>query len=216
MDLHSRAQVFAALGDPHRLAIAEELGRSDRTPAELAGLVGLPSNLLAHHLNILEAAGLVERRRSEGDGRRRYLVLRPFAVSIGRTGPRPRGTVLFVCSRNSARSQFAAALWQARTGEPAQSAGHTPASRIHPLAVRAADEHGLDLTGAIPKGFQHITGNPDLVVTVCDVANEGDLPFSGERKHWSIPDPVGGGRISAFRSAFEEILMRVERLGEDL
>lgn len=212
MDLAGRAQVFAALGDPHRLAIVEELGRSDRTPAELVDLVGLPSNLLAHHVNLLEAAGLIERRRSEGDGRRRYLVLRPFSFAIGTLGQRPRGSLLFVCSRNSARSQFAAALWQARTGQSAQSAGHTPASRIHPLAIRAADHHGLDLTDAIPKGFQEVSGKPDLVVTVCDVANEEDIPFSAERKHWSIPDPVTDGRIGAFRAAFNEILARVERL----
>jgi protein-tyrosine-phosphatase len=208
--------MFASLGDPHRLAIAEELGRSDRTPAELANLVGLPSNLLAHHLNILEMAGLVERRRSEGDARRRYLVLRPFAVSIGRPSHRPRGSVLFVCSHNSARSQFAAALWQARTGQLAQSAGHAPASRIHALAIRAADDHGLDLRGATPKSFQHVTGKPELVVTVCDVANEGDIPFSAERKHWSIPDPVTDGRIGAFRSAFKEIQIRIDRLTEDM
>lgn len=203
--------MFAALGDPHRLAIVEELGRSDRTPVELADLVSLPSNLLAHHLKILEAAGLVERRRSEGDGRRRYLTLRPFPLSIGPRGHRPRGSLLFVCSRNSARSQFAAALWRARTGQSAQSAGHTPASRIHPLAIKAADLHGLDLTDAIPKGFQQVTGKPDLVVTVCDVANEEDMPFLAERRHWSIPDPVADGRIVAFRAAFDEIRARVDR-----
>lgn len=212
MDVKGRARIFAALGDTHRLAIADELSRSDRTSAELVDLVGIPSNLLAHHLKVLEEAGLLERRRSEGDGRHRYLVLRPSSITIGEPSHRPRRAVLFVCKSNSARSQFAAALWQARTGQRAQSAGHAPGSKVHPLAIRAAGEHGLDLTGAKPKGFQQVMGNPDLVVTVCDVANEGDIPFSVERNHWSIPDPVTDGRIGAFRSAFEEILIRVERL----
>ena len=74
--LEARAATYAALGDPHRLAIVEELVLSDRAPSELGERFGLESNLLAHHLRVLEAVGLIERVTSDGDRRRRYLRLR--------------------------------------------------------------------------------------------------------------------------------------------
>ena len=57
--IHHRAALFAALGDPIRLEIAEELSRSDRTPGELVEKFELSSALLAHHLDVLESAGLI-------------------------------------------------------------------------------------------------------------------------------------------------------------
>ena len=118
-----RAEVHAALGDPVRLAIADLLVCSDRSPGEIASLMGLASNLLAHHLGVLEAAGVVQRSASASDGRRKYvrLAIADLAAFLGQ--PRPPDHVLFLCTRNSARSQLAAALWTARTGYPATSAG---------------------------------------------------------------------------------------------
>ena len=55
--LEQRAAHHAALGDPIRLTIVDELSVSDRSPIELRRLVGIESNLLAHHLDVLEAAG---------------------------------------------------------------------------------------------------------------------------------------------------------------
>src|SRR3954452_9874184 len=111
-DLARRARRHAALGDPVRLAIVDELVRSDRAPMELRDRFALESNLLAHHLDVLEAAGLIGRSRSSGDGRRRYVHLLPAALELlgPVTVPRP-ARVLFVCTANSARSQLAAALW---------------------------------------------------------------------------------------------------------
>ncbi|MCB1262135.1 MAG: winged helix-turn-helix transcriptional regulator, partial [Acidimicrobiales bacterium] len=73
--VHERAARHAALGDPVRLAIVDELSTSDRAPVELRRRLDLASNLLAHHLDVLEAVGLIERSRSSGDGRRRYVHL---------------------------------------------------------------------------------------------------------------------------------------------
>src|SRR5512141_1401680 len=70
-----RAARHAALGDPVRLAIVDELAVSDRAPMELRERVGIESNLLAHHLDVLEGVGLINRSRSSGDGRRRYVHL---------------------------------------------------------------------------------------------------------------------------------------------
>lgn len=213
MELPERARIHAALGDPHRLAIVDALALGDRTPAELGGLTGLPTNLLAHHLRALEAAGLTERRRSAGDGRRRYVVLR--ADRIAGLVPAARvdaAVVLFVCTANSARSQFAAAEWRRRTGGPSESAGARPAARVHPGAVRAARRRGLDLSGAVPKGYEAVSAEPALVVSVCDRAREGGVPFAAPTLHWSVPDPVADGSAAAFASAFAEIAHRIDRL----
>ena len=150
-----RAARHAALGDPVRLAIVDELSASDRAPVELRRRLGLESNLLAHHLDVLERVGLIERSRSSGDGRRRYVHLRWSALD-GLT-PAPTvavGPALFVCSANSARSPLAAALWRHRTGLPALSAGTHPADRYHPGAVAAAGRVGLDLDDDGPTSFR--------------------------------------------------------------
>ena len=76
-DLARRAAVHAALSDPARLQITDTLLAGDASPSELAALLGMPSNLLAHHLHMLERAGVITRRRSEGDRRRSYLQLIP-------------------------------------------------------------------------------------------------------------------------------------------
>src|ERR1700756_5642601 len=76
-DLERRAVIHAALADPARLQIADTLLAGDASPSELAAMLGMPSNLLAHHLHVLEQAGVITRRRSEGDRRRTYLQLIP-------------------------------------------------------------------------------------------------------------------------------------------
>lgn len=208
-----RATVHRALGDVHRLTMVDALWTSDRTPSELRELTRLPSNLLAFHLEVLEQAQLISRHRSQGDGRRRYVSLNP--ASIGDLVARPlrtlSGPVLFVCSYNAARSPLAAALWTATTGAPSLSAGTAPAETVHPSAVRVARAHGLDLSGARPRPYGEVEVEPGLVVSVCDRARESDLPFDAPLLHWSVPDPVGGGR-SDFERAFAMIEQRVERL----
>ena len=69
-NLEAGAQAYTALGDASRLAIIDLLSNAHLASGELAAELGIPSNLLAHHLRVLEEAGLVLRRRSEGDGRR--------------------------------------------------------------------------------------------------------------------------------------------------
>lgn len=212
-DREGRTAVHHALGDVHRLAMVDALWVSDRTPTELRQLTGLESNLLAFHLDVLEKAGLLGRHRSQGDGRRRYVtlhtdLLREYAAPAVPRGP---GEVLFVCSHNAARSQLAAALWTATTGEPSLSAGTEPATVVHPLAVRVARAHGLDLSGAAPRSYEQVEVEPSLVVSVCDRARESALPFDVPTVHWSVRDPVGG-RPADFERAFSIIQERVGRL----
>jgi protein-tyrosine-phosphatase len=203
-----RAAVHAALGEPVRLAIVEELATSDRSPKELAARFSIPTNLLAHHLDVLQDVGLVERFVSAGDRRRRYvrLVREPLA-RLGVATARPAGRVLFVCSHNSARSQLAAALWSARTGGVATSAGTHPADRVHPGAVAAASRAGLDLRGRTPRVLD--AADPaELVVTVCDQAHE-ELDPLPEWWHWSLPDPVAVGSAAAFDAVIRELDDRI-------
>lgn len=211
-DLDHRAARHAALSDPLRLAIVDELSVSDRAPSELLATLDLPSNLLAHHLDVLEGVGMISRHRSSGDGRRRYVHLEPSALRA--LGPRRRvttGRALFVCTHNSARSQLAAALWRRATGSPAESAGTHPAERVHPGAVAAAQQVGLDLSAAHPVTLGDPSVWPDLVVTVCDRAHE-ELGARHEHLHWSVPDPVEIGTASAFEAARDEIGERIEQL----
>jgi protein-tyrosine-phosphatase/DNA-binding transcriptional ArsR family regulator len=217
MNLAVRVRIHAALADPHRLAIIDALALGDRTPHELGALVDAPSNLLAHHLTVLEQAGLTERRISAGDRRRRYVVLVPDRLSELLPDPvAPTGIVLFVCTHNSARSQFAAALWRRLPGGVADSAGTDPAPRVHPAAVRAARGLGITLPAKAPKGYEAVAARPALVVSVCDRAWEAGIPFDAPTLHWSVPDPVADGRADAFASAFAEISHRVERLAASL
>ena len=208
----ARVARHAALGDPVRLAIVDELTSSDRSPRELRELTGTESNLLAHHLDVLEQVGLVSRKRSSGDGRRRYVQLRREALADlvpgGQAEPRP---ALFVCTQNSARSQLAAALWSALTDQPAESAGTHPAERVHPGAVRAGRRVGLDLSGATPRSLDEATLTGRLVITVCDRAHE-ELEPAASWLHWSITDPVASSSRAAFDRTVIELHERIAAL----
>ncbi len=210
--MSDRAAAHAALGDERRLLIVDQLALGDRTFAELGSVSDMPGNLLAHHLDVLDSAGLIERRVSEGDRRRRYISLNWEMLPLGPVmGVPSTGRVAFVCTHNSARSQFAAALWQQATGSEAFSAGNEPADYVHPKAVTVAGEYGLDISGALPGGYETLP-RADLVISVCDRAKEAGTPSAPEHLHWSVPDPVAVGTMAAFRSAFSDIALRVEHL----
>lgn len=211
-DLTERAALHAALGDPVRLGIVEELARSDRTSGELAARFGLATNLLAHHLAALERVGLIDRTPSAGDRRRRYIRLlhRVLDQASVVSGP-VCGPVLFVCTHNSARSQLAAALWRERTGEPATSAGTHPAARVHPKAVAAGKRRGLDLADATPRLLEPGDLDSEVVVTVCDRAHE-ELTGSDRWLHWSLPDPAEAGTAAAFDATADALEERIGAL----
>ncbi|WP_328838291.1 helix-turn-helix domain-containing protein [Streptomyces europaeiscabiei] len=209
----ARAQRHAALGEPARLAIIDRLLLGDASPGELGQELGLPSNLLAHHLKLLDQVGLVERSRSEGDRRRTYLRLR--VETLADTMPAPLRTaprVVFVCTHNSARSHLAAALWKRHSTVPAASAGTEPAQRVHPRAVAAAREHGLSLAHSRTSHIDETLRPDDLVVAVCDNAHEQLGPRLPDRLHWSVPDPTRTGTDDAFADALSDLASRIDRL----
>lgn len=191
--------------------MVDAVGGGDATPTDLAKALGMSSNLLAHHLKVLEAAGLVRRLPSESYGRRTYVRLVPKALTrlgLPSFPEIPNERVVFVCSGNSARSQLAAAVWAERTGACVASAGTHPAARIHPGAARVARSHGLRLLAERPMSTAEVLHPDDVVVTVCDAA---DREVAVEHSHWSIPDPVPVGTGRAFEGALAEITDRIDR-----
>jgi arsenate reductase (thioredoxin) len=102
--------------------------------------------------------------------------------------------ILFICTKNSARSQMAEALVNHDLAGrfEAFSAGTDP-STVHPLAVRAMGEVGIDISNQRSKGLEEFSGKQfDYVVTLCDQANESCPVFFGgvTRLHMGFPDPA--------------------------
>lgn len=211
----ARVAKHAALADPARLRIVDLLTLGDFSPTELQAELGMPSNLLSHHLRTLESAGLAARHRSEADKRRSYIRLATGALE-GLAPGREHGArrILFVCTRNSARSQLATALWNQVSEIPAASAGTHPADRIASGAVDVARRHGVDLAGLAPRRLDEVAGEGDFVVTVCDNAHEELAGLGGV--HWSVPDPLRRGTGEAFEEAFNDIAHRVNDLAPRL
>jgi arsenate reductase (thioredoxin) len=101
--------------------------------------------------------------------------------------------VLFLCTHNSARSQLAEGLLRKWAGDQFEvfSAG-TEATRVHPLAIQAMRELGIDISEQRSKTLDEYVGQDfDYVITVCDKANEmcPIFPSDPERIHWSFEDP---------------------------
>src|SRR5262245_6100893 len=104
-------------------------------------------------------------------------------------------SVIFVCSANACRSQIAESLLRSLGSDRFDvfSAGTFAAGYVHPLAIDALAELGIDISAHHSKGLDDFAGKSfDYVITVCDHAAE-TCPFLGGRLgtfHWSIPDPV--------------------------
>ena len=98
------------------------------------------------------------------------------------------------------------------------SAG-TEATRVRPLAARAMEEIGVDISGQESKTLDRYLGEPfDCVITVCDDANEACPAFPGakERLHWSLPDPSAARGTEEERpSVFCSVRDRIRGLVEE-
>jgi ArsR family transcriptional regulator len=80
-DIEELTAVLKALSEPNRLRIFAELMTGNSCNCELEETLGLPRNLLSHHLRVLSKAGLVNSRRDEVDGRWIYYSVDEDAVS---------------------------------------------------------------------------------------------------------------------------------------
>ena len=125
--------------------------------------------------------------------------------------------VLFLCSHNSARSQMAEGLLRAIAppGVEVASAG-TTARGVHPLAVRAMADAGIDISAQTSKTIDELAGDFDVVVTVCDTA----CPIPPRHRlllRWEFPDPSAAGgseeeRLAAFARVRDGLAARIKAL----
>jgi arsenate reductase len=128
--------------------------------------------------------------------------------------------VLFLCTGNSCRSQIAEAITNARfPGWRAFSAGVRPSGFVHPMTLQTLREIGTEHHGASKSVAEFAGQDFDLVITVCDEANE-QCPVwlgPGKRLHESFRDPakaegMDAERLAAFRQVREEISERLPAL----
>jgi arsenate reductase len=123
--------------------------------------------------------------------------------------------VLFLCTGNSCRSQMAEAIVQRQLGESweAASAGTEPSGYVHPKAIAALAEIGIDWTGHTSKHTDQFRGETfDVVITVCDDAAENCPVWlgPGQRKHLGYPDPAQA------TGSEEEIMAVFRRVRDDI
>jgi protein-tyrosine-phosphatase len=139
------------------------------------------------------------------------------------TTPAPRTApfnVLFLCTHNSARSQIAEAVMLRKAEKhPAgryqiASAGSAPGPRVHPMAIRALQQSGIDWSGHHPKSIDEVSDRQwDLIITVCDRAKESCpvMPGQPAYAHWGIDDPSDAGDEPAMERAFSEAVNYLSR-----
>jgi arsenate reductase (thioredoxin) len=126
--------------------------------------------------------------------------------------------VLFLCTHNSARSQMAEGLLRQAAGDrfEVHSAG-TEATRVRPLAIKAMNELGIDISQQTSKTLDpYVDQKFDYVITVCDDANESCpiFPNAVHRIHWSLPDPSKATgteeqQLAVYRTLREELRTRI-------
>ncbi len=124
--------------------------------------------------------------------------------------------VLLLCTGNSCRSQIAEAIVNTRLSDQweAVSAGTKPAGYVHPKALEALSEIGIQHEGRSKLADEFKGVDFDLVVTVCDSAAE-ECPVwlgKGKRAHHSFPDPALTDDIADFRKVRDDIETEITKL----
>lgn len=123
--------------------------------------------------------------------------------------------VLILCTGNSCRSHLAEGILRAAAGDIVEvaSAGSKPAGYVHPLAIRAMQEIGIDISAHRSKHLNEFLAHPvNTVVTVCGNADQACPMFPGQahRYHWGFDDPAHAQgteeeQMAVFRRARDEI-----------
>lgn len=249
METEAAVAALGALAQPDRLAVVRLLvraGSEGLAAGDIARALDLKPQTLSFHLAQLAGAGLVSRRRA---GRRRIYALRPETTRAlfaflgedccqGRTdlaipagaGARARlealrqtqtrPTVLFLCARNTARSQMGEALMRYNAGRrfDVLSAGIRPGP-VHPLTRRVLEEIGIATDDLAPTDLGAVLGRVgiDDLIVVCDEAERAcrDIQAFARRRHvWPIDDPAVAGlgedqSLAAFRAARDALDERI-------
>jgi arsenate reductase len=129
--------------------------------------------------------------------------------------PTETPTVLILCTGNSCRSHLAEGVLRAVAGDflNVASAGSKPAGHVHPLAIRAMQEIGIDISAHHSKHMNEFLGRKvETVITVCGNADQACPVFPGQmnRHHWPFDDPAhetgtDEEKMAVFRRVRDEI-----------
>ena len=120
-------------------------------------------------------------------------------------------TVLILCTGNSCRSHMAEGILRSVAGDvlDVQSAGSEPAGYVHPLAICAMADIGIDISANTSKHMNELLScEVETVITVCDNADQACPTFPGQanRHHWPFPDPAKAeGTKEEIRKVFEQV-----------
>jgi protein-tyrosine-phosphatase/DNA-binding transcriptional ArsR family regulator len=228
MEISAAAQIFGALSQETRLGVLRLLvaaGPNGLPASQIAGGLGIPASTASFHLAALERSGLTQATRQ---GRQiihavRFVALRELIAflsetccsghpelcgDIARLAPAappeeslpmtPAFNVLFLCTKNSARSLMAEAILS-KYGEGrfrAYSAGADPAPQPLPEALETLRRLGHDVSGLRCKSWDTFTGpnapRMDFVIALCDVFDGQGCPDLGSTAVtgiWPLPDP---------------------------
>jgi len=242
MEGRDAATAFAALGQETRLALFRALlaaGPEGLAAGTAAARLGVPSSTLSFHLRALERAGLVAATRcgrslvyvARSDRLRALLALLAEGARRGQGGAGGRGlaaaapsglNVLFLCTRNSARSIMAEAILNAIGGGRfrAFSAGSDPAPEGPlPEVLGRLGALGHDVAPLRSKSWHAFTGpdapRMDLVIALCDTLELRAIPnFAGPHlaAAWPLPDPVKfAGSASERATLLDELYAALHR-----
>jgi len=134
--------------------------------------------------------------------------------------------ILILCTGNSCRSHMAEGILRAAAGEVVEvhSAGSNPAGYVHPKAIAALAEIGLDISGHTSKHMnEFLDRDIDTVITVCGNADQACPVFPGQvhRYHWPFDDPAHAEGteeevMEEFRRVRDEIRRVFEEYGREL
>ena len=144
---------------------------------------------------------------------------------MGKSSPhetveRRKPAVLILCTGNSARSQIAEGIMRAAAGDilEVHSAGSNPTGCVHPLAVKALAELGIDISQHRSKTMNEFLDQPiETVITVCGKTDQVCPTYPGlvNRFHWPFDDPAQAidseeDQMQVFRRVRDEIRAKIE------
>ena len=128
--------------------------------------------------------------------------------------------VLILCTGNSCRSHMAEGILRAAAGDLFEvfSAGSQPKGEVHPLAIEALQEIGIDASAHKSEHLdKYLNAGIDTVITVCGNADQACPTFPGQvnRYHWGFEDPPhaireGESELDAFRRIRDQIKLVFE------
>jgi len=250
MEMNDALRALSALAQESRLEVFQVLAREGPeglAAGALAERLALPASTLSFHLDQLSNAGLLHQQRQ---GRSIRYSLDPKGLNelfwflgedccqgnvslcaepAGRIDrrrdeartPVSRPRVLFLCSRNSARSQMAEAILRDKAGGRFEihSCGLRPAD-IDPLTIQVLREVGLDTSPLRAKDLGEFLGKVSIhhAIVVCEQANDHCPrlhPFALDLHYWPFPDPVPAEgtmdeRLEVFRGVRDAIAERID------